>query len=180
MINLEWRVEKRKLSDLKVWEKNPRQISKEKYSKLKERITERGFHSTLTLDENNVVLSGNQRLRALIDLGWTEIDCEIPNRPLSEEERDKVGLESNINDGETDFDILANEFDMETLLDVGFDEEELLGSSEEKLTEKETELKPYKQAHILLSIDIDKLDSVVNILSQLKNIDGVEIEQSAN
>ena len=125
MTDLTWHIKKRKLSELKYWDKNPRQISKENYERLKQRIIERGFHDVLKLDENDVVLSGNQRLRALIELGVKETNCIIPDRVMTEEEKDKVGLESNINDGETDFDVLANNFDMDLLHDVGFTDNEL-------------------------------------------------------
>jgi len=125
MKNLIWHIEKRSLNDLKFWDKNPRQISKENYERLKQRIVERGFHDVLKLDENNVVLSGNQRLKALRELNFKEVDCKIPNRKLTDEEKDKIGLESNINDGATDFNLLMDNFDLELLQDVGFSEEEL-------------------------------------------------------
>jgi DNA modification methylase len=125
MNELTWHIKKRNLSELKPWDKNPRQISKEHYERLKQRIVARGFHDVLKLDENDIVLSGNQRLRALIELGRKEANCIIPDRPMTEEEKDKVGLESNINDGETDFDVLANNFDMDLLRDVGFSDNDL-------------------------------------------------------
>ena len=121
MTELTWKIEKRQLADLKKWKKNPRKISKEKYEKLKHRIIERGFHDVLKVDENNVVLSGNQRLSALMELGYTEIDCKVPSREMTDEEKDKVGLESNMNDGETDFELLTTNFDIDLLNDVGFD-----------------------------------------------------------
>jgi DNA modification methylase len=120
MTDLTWHIEKRRLADLIPWDKNPRRISKEHYKRLKKRIIERGFHDVLKLDENDIVLSGNQRLQALLELGRTEANCIIPDRVMSEEEKHKVGLESNISDGETDFDILRNNFDSGVLQDVGY------------------------------------------------------------
>ncbi len=64
-----WRPEKRKVSDLKLWKNNPRKISKASFLKLKERISERGFHDVLKVDTEGVILSGNQRKKALKDLG---------------------------------------------------------------------------------------------------------------
>lgn len=63
-----WHTETRKLSDLKLWDKNPRTLTTDAYDKLKERITQRGFHDILKIDENNVVLFGNQRLRVLLEI----------------------------------------------------------------------------------------------------------------
>lgn len=120
-----WHTEIKKLAKLKNWKKNPRKISKENLEKLKERINKRGFHAVLTLDNQNTVLSGNQRLKALRELGWIEVECKIPNRELTDDEKDKVGLESNINDGEIDFTILSENFDFEFLQDVGLSAHDL-------------------------------------------------------
>lgn len=125
MSELTWRIEKRKLSDLKFWDKNPRKISKEQLEKLKQRITERGFHDVLKIDSENVVLSGNQRLKVLRELGFDEVDCKIPERELTNDEKDKIGLESNFSDGENDLDLLSQNFDADLLFDVGFTDEQL-------------------------------------------------------
>lgn len=122
---IEWKPEKRKVSDLRELQNNPRKIQEEAFEKLKERITARGFHDVLKLDTEGYILSGNQRKRALTDLGIQEVTVLVPSRELTKEERDKVILESNRNDGIWDMDMLANEFDLETLLDVGFLEKEL-------------------------------------------------------
>ena len=119
---IKWRVEKRKVKDLKIWKNNPRRISVKNYKKLVERIKTRGFHDVIKIDTDNTILSGNQRKRALLELGIEEVEVKVPDRKLTEEEKRKVALESNINDGEWDFDILANEFELETLEDVGFED----------------------------------------------------------
>jgi len=120
METINWKAEIRKLSDLKNWEKNPRKITKEAFDKLKERISKRGFHDVIKLDTENNVLSGNQRKRALIDLGIKEVNVLVPDRELTEKEKKEIVLESNLDDGVWDFDILANEFEMETLNEVSF------------------------------------------------------------
>jgi len=122
---LTWKPEKRKVSDLKELPNNPRRIKGEAFEKLKQRISARGFHDVVKVDTEGYILSGNQRRRALIDLGITEVYALTPSRELTKEERDKVILESNRNDGEWDFDILGNEFDLKDLLDVGFEEKDL-------------------------------------------------------
>jgi ParB-like chromosome segregation protein Spo0J len=37
--------------------------------KLKEKITQNGFHSVIVIDTDNTILSGNQRKTALMELG---------------------------------------------------------------------------------------------------------------
>jgi hypothetical protein len=123
-LGINWTPKKVKVADLKLWPENPRIISPEAFLKLKQRITERGFHDIVKVDTENVLLSGNQRKRALEDLEVKEVYAMIPNRKLTEKERETVALESNRDDGKWDFDMLAN-FDEEILKDVGFDQNEL-------------------------------------------------------
>ncbi len=115
-----WHPEKRQVSDLKLWKNNPRKITSEAFLKLKERISERGFHDVLKIDTDGVVLSGNQRKKALTDLEILEVTVLVPDRPLTPEEKDKVALESNNNDGDWDYEKLK-EFNLGTLIDIGFE-----------------------------------------------------------
>jgi len=120
-----WSTEKRKLAELKNWEKNPRTITEEDFNKLKERIEKRGFHDVLKITPDNTVLSGNQRLRALKELGIDEVDVKVPDRELTQEEMEQVALESNVSDGAWDYDKMANEFDQTMLDELGVDIGEL-------------------------------------------------------
>ena len=124
MDQLSWHIEKRKVSELKGWHKNPRIITEEAFNRLKQRITERGFHDVIKIDLDNTVLSGNQRKVALLQLGVAEVDCIIPNRALTEKERDAIAIESNRNDGQWEMDLLAG-FDMDLLKSQGFEDKEL-------------------------------------------------------
>lgn len=122
---IQWKAEKRNVADLKDLSNNPRKIKGEAFEKLKARIIERGFHDILKVDTEGYVLSGNQRKRALTDLGITEVTVLVPDRPLDPKERDAIILESNRNDGDWDYDMLANEFDIDLLKDVGFSDSDL-------------------------------------------------------
>ena len=125
MEKLVWKIEKRNLRELNEWEENPRTITDEGLKKLRERILARGFHDILKIDIDNTVLSGNRRRGVLLELGYEEVDVKVPNRKLSEEERAKVALESNLQDGDWDFEQLLN-FDEDILKDVGWEDEELM------------------------------------------------------
>ncbi|PIQ92708.1 MAG: hypothetical protein COV70_00100 [Parcubacteria group bacterium CG11_big_fil_rev_8_21_14_0_20_39_22] len=59
-----------------------------------------------------------------MELGITEVIVLIPSRPLTKEEREKIALESNTNDGDWDFDLLKD-FNLDDLLDIGFGADEL-------------------------------------------------------
>lgn len=124
MTKLIWRSEKRSVKSLKAWALNPRKITSEAFLKLKDRIKQRGFHDVIKIDTDGTVLSGNQRKKALTELGIQEVTVLIPNRKLTKDERNKIALESNTNDGEWDFEGLKS-FDMDTLTDIGFEKNEL-------------------------------------------------------
>jgi site-specific DNA-methyltransferase (adenine-specific) len=124
MQKLIWHTEIRKVSNLKIWDENPRQITKEAFEKLKERIVMRGFHDVVKIDTDNTILSGNQRKRALEDLKIKEVSVMVPNRKLTLEERQKIALESNRNDGDWNLDILAN-WNEDLMKDVGWSSDEL-------------------------------------------------------
>lgn len=125
MKKLSWTTGVREVKDLLPWQENPRKISKQALDKLKEKITQNGFHSVIVIDTDNTILSGNQRKVALMELGINTVDVMIPSRKLSDAERRRIGIESNINDGEWDFDKLKS-FDLELLQFAGFDEKELV------------------------------------------------------
>ncbi len=125
MKKLSWTAGVREVKDLLPWNENPRKISKQALGKLKEKITQNGFHSVIVIDADNTILSGNQRKKALTELGVKTVSVMIPSRKLSDEERRRIGIESNINDGEWDFEKLKS-FDLELLQFAGFDEKELV------------------------------------------------------
>ena len=86
---MKWHTEIRKISELKEWENNPRTISDKAYKRLKEAIEKRGFHDVIKIDENNVVLSGNQRLKILKELGYEEVECKVPDEKLTQRQKEQ-------------------------------------------------------------------------------------------
>ncbi len=119
-----WRTEQRLVEGLKNWDKNPRKISKESLARLKEKIISNGFHDIILIDTNETILSGNQRKKILQELGVKEVTVLLPNRPLTEDERNRIALESNFHEGEWNYEALKA-FDLGTLTIVGFDKIEL-------------------------------------------------------
>lgn len=133
-----------KLKDIKPNPNNPRVLRDDKFQKLKQSIQE--FPKMLSLrpiviDENNVVLGGNMRLRALQDLGFTDLDdsCVKYANDLTEEEKKRFIIADNVAFGEWDWETLANDWEVVDLEAWGleipnFDNEE---PSHEDLTEEE-------------------------------------------
>lgn len=125
MKKLSWTTGVREVKDLFFWKENPRKISRQALERLKDKITQNGFHSVIVIDTDNTILSGNQRKTALAELGISTVSVMIPSRKLTDEERRRIGIESNINDGEWDFEKLKS-FDLGLLQFAGFDEKELV------------------------------------------------------
>jgi len=134
-----------KLSDIKANPNNPRIIKDEKFEKLKKSITE--FPKMMALrpmviNEDNIVLGGNMRLKALKELGYTELPDEWVKRAedLTDEEARRFIIADNVGFGEHDWEILANEWDAEELADWGLE-----GFPFDDATELEAEEDDYEQ-----------------------------------
>ncbi|MBQ7284666.1 MAG: DNA modification methylase [Alphaproteobacteria bacterium] len=118
-----WQVKNIKVKDLIPNAKNPRKISKAKLEELKSKIERLGFHNPVKVDEEMNLLGGNQRVKALLQMGAGELEIPvmIPNRPLTKKEKDEIIITDNISDGEWDFDILKEEWDTKELKDWGLE-----------------------------------------------------------
>jgi len=115
-----------KITELKELRGNPRQINEKDFEKLKKSIKD--FEIMLSIrkiiiDENNEILGGNMRFKALKALGYTDIKDEwIDKREdLTPEQKKEFIIKDNLQVGEFDFDLLANEWDQEDLGDWGLD-----------------------------------------------------------
>ena len=100
-----------KLSEIKENPDNPRIIKDDKFEKLKNSIQE--FPKMMELrpmviDNDNIVLGGNMRLKALKDLGYKEIpDSWVKQADkLTKEEKDRFIIADNVGFGEWDYDKL--------------------------------------------------------------------------
>jgi DNA modification methylase len=82
--------------------------------------------SGIVIDRDNRVISGNQRLSILAEDNKQdgEIEVRVPSRKLSDKEFNQYSLIANRVHGDFDWEKLAN-FDLDILLDSGFDEQDL-------------------------------------------------------
>ena len=102
---------------------NPRLIKDHKFKQLVKSIQD--FPQMLELrpiviDENNMVLGGNMRLKACIEAGLTDVPVIHANN-LSEEKKKEFIVKDNVGYGEWDWDDLANNWDVEELTEWGLD-----------------------------------------------------------
>lgn len=124
-----------RLSEIKINPKNPRIIKDGKFNRLKKSIQE--FPKMMELrpmviDNDNMVLGGNMRLKALEDLKYDEIPDNWIKKAseLSEEEIRKFIILDNASFGEWDWDELANEYEVEELKDWGVEVPNFFGQNE--------------------------------------------------
>ena len=101
---------------------NPRLIKDDKFKKLVQSIKD--FPEMLDIrpivvNKDMVILGGNMRYKACKEAGVKEIPVIITD--LSEEKQKEFLIKDNTAGGEWDWDIIANEWDIEQLTDWGLD-----------------------------------------------------------
>jgi len=154
-----------KLKKLKVKERNPRKIYPEAMDKLKESIERDPQFMRLrpiVYDPDSMeIIGGNQRYRALLELGFKEVSDEWVKSAddLTKDQKRRFLLVDNAPEGmagDWDFDVLKLDFDLGELEDLGFDtrkmedEVDALGDGEEIEFEQSVQIEPPKEYVLIL------------------------------
>jgi DNA modification methylase len=116
---------------------NPRFIKDSKFKKLVQSI--KAFPEMLekrpiVVDEDMVVLGGNMRLKACKSAGLFEVWVDIAEG-WSQEQKEEFIIKDNVGFGEWDWDILANEWDVNLLDEWGLDLPPMFDDPEPEATE---------------------------------------------
>ena len=116
-----------KANDLIMAEYNPRQLTKDQYTQLKDSLTRFGLVDPLIVNKHktrkNILVGGHQRLRIAKEMGLDNIPCVEVDLPYDKERELNIRLNKNV--GEWDYDSLANHFDVGELTEWGFSDDEL-------------------------------------------------------
>tara|TARA_R110000824_G_scaffold107747_2_gene254271 strand:+ start:6446 stop:6994 length:549 start_codon:yes stop_codon:yes gene_type:complete len=160
-------VQKIKIQHLNQNANNPRLIKDTKFNQLVSSIKE--FPEMLKIrpivvDENNVVLGGNMRLRACKEAGLKEVWIEKVEN-FTEEQKKEFIIKDNVGFGEWEWDILANKWDNVQLKEWGMDvwqptEENYEDFFEDKVDEIETN-------KIILEYTEEEYKLIIEKLAQL-------------
>lgn len=115
-------MELRKISDVKLNPNNPRLIKDDKFKKLVQSIKD--FPEMLSIrpivvNQDMIILGGNMRFRACKEAGIKEIPVIVTD--LTEDKQREFLIKDNVSGGEWDWDLLANEWDNEELVEWGLD-----------------------------------------------------------
>ena len=166
--------------------KNPRFIRDERFKKLCDSV--RDFPDamkarSIVVDERGVILGGNMRYRACLDLGMKEIPAAWAHRlaGLTVEQKRRFIIMDNSSFGEYDTDLLSSMFEDDELIVAGYDVPDLIAREELEPIEEQTEdLKPIKRLHILVSMTSDQ---AINLLPQIENLaekEGAQVHHAGN
>ena len=113
-------IETKKLSDLKPAPYNPRTSNKKQEKNLKESLSKFGLVEPIIFNQRTgYIVGGHFRVRELKKLGYKSVDCVIVD--LSEDDERELNVRLNANTGAWDFDLLANEWNVDELVEWGLE-----------------------------------------------------------
>jgi hypothetical protein len=142
----DFKIVQRKVAELVPAEYNPRKISEKQLNDLKKSFKNLGTLEPAVINmkagRENIIISGHQRIRVATELGMETYPCiEVKFAEAKERE---ANIRMNKNTGEFDQDLLIEGFEIEALLEWGFEETELDLEIEEKKYSHKIESPIYK------------------------------------
>ena len=139
---MEHKIVQKDINSLIFAEYNPRQLTKEQYKHLKDSIQRFGLVDPIIVNSNkerkNIIVGGHQRVRVAKDMDIDQVP--VLEIDLTYERERELNVRLNRNTGEWDFDVLANNFELDELIDIGFKENELKIFNDSEEIEPEIEI----------------------------------------
>ena len=152
---------KLKLGDIKLNDNNPRIIKDQQMKRLVKSIQdfpEMAELRPIVVDENNIILGGNMRYRAMQQLGYEQAEV-VKVSGLTEAQKREFIIKDNVPFGEWDWEELANSWDAEELNDWGLDipEAEAVAQEVEEVDVPEVAGEPDSEAGKVYSLGRHRL-----------------------
>jgi DNA modification methylase len=110
------------VSDLKPFEKNPRKITPADFDSLKRSLAEDGYHQRILCTPDLRVIGGHQRIKALKELGYSEIECLVDDQDLPDSQFKRILVRDNLAYGQWDFEALGELMPLDELGELGLDD----------------------------------------------------------
>ena len=117
------KVEVVSIKDIRENPNNPRFIKDNKFNRLVKSVKD--FPEMLkvrpiVVDEDNIILGGNMRYKAMLELKMKEVNI-VRLTGITDQQKQEFIVKDNVGFGEWDWDVLANEWDHELLSEWGLD-----------------------------------------------------------
>jgi hypothetical protein len=116
----------RPLKEIKLLDRNPRQINEDDFARLCTSIRQNPEYfqarPIIISDRTGklVIIAGNMRYRAAMEVGLEMVPTFLLSNLTAEKEKEII-IRDNVSNGKWDFDLLANDFDISELSDWGMD-----------------------------------------------------------
>jgi len=177
------------ISDLRYLKEDPNEMSPEEYRALKDFLADVGMVDPIVVNPDGLVIGGKHRCQAWAELGNKRIPgVEVFVQPGKEQ---KVALGLNKIRGHwnepkllTALQRIASE-DPSAVTLTGFKMGDVQRLSVRsfgvgRLTEVKDEVRDFKKVHVLLSMSPKTYQTIQELLKQIGDKEGVEVEQGAN
>ena len=164
-------IEKKKISELKPLSENPRSSTEEQELNLKRSLEKFGVVEPIVFNkQTGNIVGGHFRVRELKKLGIKEVDCVIVD--LSIEDEKELNIRLNANTGEWDYDILANDWNQDELIEWGLDlpewNEETDNQDDKYTTKIDTPVYETKNEKPEISVLFDS-EKYKNLINEIEN-----------
>jgi len=123
------KIVERKITELIKAEYNPRKLSPKAKRSLRESLKKFGMVDPILVnmhpDRKNIIVGGHQRIEQWEGFGNKTIPCV--ELKLNQAEEKELNLRLNKNHGEFDYRLVEGMFDLDMLVDIGFNESDFAG-----------------------------------------------------
>jgi len=160
-------------------------------------FSELGAGRSILVDKNGNIIAGNKSQKAAMAAGIKKVRIiETDGTELVAVKRKDIDLNSakgrrmaladnqtqvvNLAWDETELENVASELEGFDPGEWGFEMPEVEAGPKEKKEPQTQELRPFATNHVLISYPIDLHDRIMQLVEELREVEGVEIEQSAN
>lgn len=162
----------RKVEELIGAEYNPRTITQEELQQLQDSIKRFGMVEPIIVNTNkerkDIIISGHQRLKACLSLDMNVVPCIELDLTLDKEK--ELNVRMNKNGGRFDMDMLAEHFEKDMLVDIGFQEFEFTNTdvSIDDIFDNIEDYKPKEETNkIVLEYTDEEHQKVIDKLAEL-------------
>jgi|TARA_R100000455_G_C6273205_1_gene130529 hypothetical protein len=165
------KVEVVSIKDIRENPNNPRFIKDNKFNRLVKSVKD--FPEMLkvrpiVVDEDNIILGGNMRYKAMLELKMKEVNI-VRLTGITDQQKQEFIVKDNVGFGEWDWDVLANEWDHELLSEWGLDAIKNDWNDLEYIDEEIADPELKSKNDITISLPSELQNDRANIVDEIKD-----------